>query len=62
MSNEIIITEKNVVSCNGLDENGSGDPKVWLKIKESETFIDCPYCEIRFLTKEHKNKDYKYGE
>ena len=62
MSKEIIITEKNVVSCNGLDENGSGHPKVWLKIKEAETFIDCPYCEIRFLTKEHKNKDNKYGE
>ena len=62
MSKEIIITEKNVVSCNGLDENGSGHPKVWLKIKESETFIDCPYCEIRFLTKEHKNKDNKHGE
>ena len=30
-----------------------------LKIKETETFIDCPYCEIRFLTKEHKNKDNK---
>ena len=62
MSKEIIITEKNVVSCNGLDENGSGHPKVWLKIKESETFIDCPYCEIRFLIKDHKNKDYKYEE
>ena len=62
MSKEIIITEKNVVSCNGLDENGSGHPKVWLKIKETETFIDCPYCEIRFLTKEQKYKDNKYGE
>ena len=62
MSKEIIITEKNIVSCNGLDENGSGHPKVWLKIKESEKFIDCPYCEIRFLTKEHKTKDNKNGE
>tara|TARA_S200000501_G_C20166056_1_gene458058 strand:- start:28 stop:216 length:189 start_codon:yes stop_codon:yes gene_type:complete len=62
MSKEIIITEKKVVSCNGLDEGGSGHPKVWLKIKETETFIDCPYCEIRFLKKEDTNKDNEHGQ
>ena len=59
MSKEIIITKKNVVSCNGRDENGSGHPKVWLKIKETETFIDCPYCEIRFSTEKVPNLDKK---
>ncbi len=62
MSKEIIITEKRVVSCNGLDEHDNGHPKVWLKIKETETFIDCPYCEIRFLHKDKINKDNKNGE
>ena len=48
MSKEVIITDKLVVSCNGDDSKGSNHPKVWLKIKESENFIDCPYCERRF--------------
>ena len=48
MSKEVIITNKNIVSCNGDDRKGSNHPKVWLKIKEPENFIDCPYCERRF--------------
>ena len=49
MSKEVIITNKIVVSCNGDDRKGSNHPKVWLKIKEIEKFVDCPYCERRFL-------------
>ena len=48
MSKEVIITDKIVVSCNGDDRKGSNHPKVWLKIKETKNFIDCPYCERRF--------------
>ena len=48
MSKEVIITKKFVVSCNGDDKKGSNHPKVWLKIKEPEKFVDCPYCERRF--------------
>tara|TARA_Y100000589_G_C26672001_1_gene434272 strand:- start:309 stop:476 length:168 start_codon:yes stop_codon:yes gene_type:complete len=48
MSKEVIITNKIVVSCNGDDRKGSNHPKVWLKIKEIEKFVDCPYCERRF--------------
>ena len=48
MSKEVIVTDKIVVSCNGDDLKGSNHPKVWLKIKETEKFIDCPYCERRF--------------
>ena len=48
MSKKVIITNKIVVSCNGDDRKGSNHPKVWLKIKETEKFVDCPYCERRF--------------
>ena len=48
MSKEVIITNKTVISCNGDDRKGSNHPKVWLKIKEIEKFVDCPYCERRF--------------
>ena len=44
----VIITNKIVVSCNGDDRKGSNHPKVWLKIKETEKIVDCPYCERRF--------------
>ena len=48
MSKEVIVTDKYVVSCNGDDSKGSNHPKVWLRIKETEGFVDCPYCERRF--------------
>ena len=54
MSKEIIKTSKKIVSCNGQDESANGHPKVWLKIKETGTFIDCPYCERRFSTENSK--------
>ena len=43
MSKEVVITEKNIVTCNGDDIKGSNHPKVWLKIKDTEKFVDCPY-------------------
>ena len=55
MSKEVVITDKIVVSCNGDDRKGSNHPKVWLKIKETEKFIDCPYCERRFLYEPSKD-------
>ena len=39
MSKEVIITDKIVVSCNGDDRQGSNHPKVWLKIKETESSL-----------------------
>jgi len=55
MSKEVVITDKIVVSCNGDDRKGSNHPKVWLKIKETEKFVDCPYCERRFLYEPSKS-------
>ena len=55
MSKKVIITNKIVVSCNGGDSKGSNHPNVWLKIKEPEKFIDCPYCERRFLYQPSKD-------
>ena len=46
---EIIEVEETVVSCNG-GGGALGHPRVFLNL-ESDGFIDCPYCDRRFVLK-----------
>lgn len=37
------------ISCDGDDARGLGHPRVWLAISGAEGFVDCPYCDKRFV-------------
>jgi uncharacterized Zn-finger protein len=37
------------VSCDG---GASGHPRVWLQIPSERSWIECPYCDKRFVLKE----------
>ncbi|SDE26116.1 Uncharacterized conserved protein, contains Zn-finger domain [Paracoccus isoporae] len=37
------------VACAGDESRGLGHPKVWLKISPEMGFVDCGYCDKRFV-------------
>ena len=37
------------VACDGDDAAGLGHPRVWLKISPDTGFVDCGYCDKRFV-------------
>lgn len=37
------------VACAGDEAAGSGHPRVWLAISPDTGFVDCGYCDKRFL-------------
>ena len=47
---EIIEVEDTVVACNG-GGGALGHPRVYLNL-ETNGFVDCPYCDRRFVLKE----------
>ena len=46
---EIVEAEREVVSCDGGD-GALGHPRVWLNM-EGQGYVDCPYCDRRFVLK-----------
>ena len=41
------------VSCSGEINNSSeGHPLVWLQIDEELGYVNCPYCEMKFVYQE----------
>ncbi len=46
---EIEEVEKTRIACDG-GEGPLGHPRVWLNIGE-EGFVECPYCDKRFVLK-----------
>jgi uncharacterized Zn-finger protein len=47
---ETLTVSSRRVACDG-DEGPLGHPRVWLQIDE-RGFVDCPYCDRRFLLAE----------
>ncbi|MGG7565878.1 zinc-finger domain-containing protein [Rhodovulum sp. DZ06] len=41
---------KTRVACDG-GEGALGHPRVWLSIPEAEGFVECGYCDKRFILK-----------
>ncbi|ARO14971.1 hypothetical protein BVG79_01627 [Ketogulonicigenium robustum] len=38
------------VACDGLTNSPVlGHPRVWLSIPPGQDFVDCPYCDARFV-------------
>ena len=40
------------VSCSGETNNSEGHPLVWLQIDEELGYVNCPYCEMKFVYQE----------
>lgn len=43
---EIVTTRR--ISCDG-GEGALGHPRVWLSIDEDTGWVECPYCDKRFV-------------
>ena len=48
---ETVIVETRRVACDGGD-GALGHPRVWLQIPEDKGFVECGYCDKRFVLKE----------
>lgn len=46
-----VVTQKRV-SCDG-GEGALGHPRVWLSIPEDTGFVECGYCDRRFVLEGH---------
>ena len=46
---ETEVVHKLLVACDGDEGAGSGHPRVWLRIAPETGFVDCGYCDKRFV-------------
>ncbi len=47
---ETKIVETSKVACDG-GEGALGHPRVWLQMPESDGFVECPYCDCKYVLK-----------
>jgi len=45
---EIVEVEKARIACDG----GGEHPRVWLQISQAAGFVECPYCDCKYVLKE----------
>lgn len=44
---EVIEVETSRIACDG----GGEHPRVWLQIPRDPGYVECPYCECRYVVK-----------
>ncbi|MFY0679097.1 MAG: zinc-finger domain-containing protein [Thalassovita sp.] len=47
---ETKIVESSKLACDGGD-GALGHPRVWLSIPEPTGFVECPYCDAKYILK-----------
>ncbi len=47
LETEVVTSWK--VACWGDESRGLGHPKVWMQISPDKGFVDCAYCDKRFV-------------
>ena len=52
---ETEVVQKSRVACDG-GEGALGHPRVWLQIPDDEGFVECGYCDKRFVLEGHEDK------
>ncbi|MBI6630685.1 zinc-finger domain-containing protein [Pontibaca salina] len=52
---EIRIVDSYRVACDG-GEGALGHPRVWLQIPQDKGWVECGYCDARFVHRDHKDK------
>lgn len=50
---ETKIVETSKIACDG-GEGALGHPRVWLQIPAEEGFVECPYCDAKYILKGSK--------
>jgi uncharacterized Zn-finger protein len=45
---ETKIVDKKKIACDGGDAAG-GHPRVWLTIPDETGWVECPYCDARYV-------------
>ena len=45
---ETKIVDKRRIACDG-GEGALGHPRVWLQIPEDTNWVECPYCDARYV-------------
>lgn len=54
---QVVTTWK--VACEGDESQGLGHPRVWLSISPDAGWVDCGYCDKRFvIDREHAQGDH----
>ena len=53
---ETKIVDSYRISCDG-GEGAQGHPRVWLQIPNEHGWVECPYCDCRFVHKDHADGD-----
>ncbi|WGW04405.1 zinc-finger domain-containing protein [Tropicibacter oceani] len=48
---ETRIVDSHRIACDG-GEGALGHPRVWLQIPETTGFVECPYCDAKFVHKD----------
>lgn len=46
---EVVEVEKTRVACDG---GVGGHPRVWLQMPNNTNWVECPYCDCKFVLKE----------
>ncbi|MEL6522141.1 MAG: zinc-finger domain-containing protein [Pseudomonadota bacterium] len=49
------IVDRYRISCDG-GEGALGHPRVWLQIPEDKGWVECGYCDARFIHRDHMDK------
>jgi uncharacterized Zn-finger protein len=52
---ETKIVDTKRVACDG-GEGALGHPRVWLQISNEHGWVECPYCDARFIHKDFEGK------
>jgi len=50
---ETRIVDSYRVACDG---GKGGHPRVWLQIPQAQGWVECPYCDCRFVYKAHPSQ------
>ncbi len=53
-SPETVETEKTRIACDG-GEGALGHPRVWLQIPAETGWVECPYCDRKYVLKGHQD-------
>ncbi|EAU46859.1 zinc-finger domain-containing protein [Salipiger bermudensis] len=52
---EIKIVDSHRIACDG-GEGALGHPRVWLMIPPEEGFVECPYCDAKYVHRDFEGK------
>ncbi len=53
---ETVVVSTMRVACDG-GEGALGHPRVWLQIPPDQGWVECPYCDARYVHEDHAQTD-----